>query len=83
MSTPSEGSPPRTALEDHDRDRGEASHPQLLLESPSMVAILSSVRAAVREEVRVAIAAQVTGAPGLLLSHPNTGQGHLVRAGLE
>ena len=27
---------------------------------------LSSVRAAVREEVRIAVAAQVTGAPGLL-----------------
>ena len=66
MSTPSEGSPPRTASEDHDQDRSEASHPQLPLESPSMAAILSSVQAAVQKEVRVAVAPQVTGAPGLL-----------------
>ena len=65
MSEPSERTSPRTPSEDHDQDRDEASHPQLPLDSPSMAAILSSVRAAVQEEVRVAVAAQVTGAPGL------------------
>ena len=66
MSKPSERSPLRTAPDDHDQDRDEVSHSQLLLESPAMTAILASVQAAVREEVRVAVAAQVQGAPGLL-----------------
>ena len=61
-----EGSPPRTASEDQDLDCSEALHPQLPLESPALVAILLSVWAAVREEVWVAVVAQVTGAPGLL-----------------
>ena len=66
MPKPSKGRPPQTSLEDQDQDHSEASHPQLSLELPSMAAILSSVRAAVREEVRVAVAAQVAGLPGLL-----------------
>ena len=65
MSEPSERSPPQATSEDHDQDRDGVSQPQLPLESPSMAAILSLVRAAVREEVRVAVAAQVPGAPGL------------------
>ena len=47
--------PPQIAPEDHNRDRDEVSHSQLLLESPSMAAILSSIRAVVWEEVRVAL----------------------------
>ena len=62
VSEPSKNSSSRTASEERDQDGDEVSRARPSSESPSMAAILSLVRAAVREECVL----QVPGASGSL-----------------